>query len=345
MEASPHAWAWAPSREASRQSAPQEPRKESEGGRVSAQFVLPRALLSPPSKTCAGPRKGVSGDRSVSGTRTQRGSRGTVEGACVPHTCVTRVSRTRVPLVSHARTCPTHVSHTCPAQVCPIHVSHAHTCPAHVPHTRPAMCAPRTRVSHTCPAHTCPTHACVPHTCVAHVSHAHVSHARTCPTHMCRTHVPRTRGRSAFPQGPRDLQQVPVQQSHHPGQHRQPGPAGRRHSQRPSPRHVQGAAAAGDRAPRFPAGSPGPGWRARWEGQLWWEEPSHPPGLGLRAWQTGRGSGGAMGRISTTARPPADSPSGHVCTRVCGDSQARSGDAGVFGIFSILGHCCDEKRT
>lgn len=185
MEASPRAWAWAPSREASRQSAPQEPRKESEGGRVSAQFMLPRALLSPPSKTCAGPRKGVSGDRSVSGTRTQRGSRGTVEGACVPHTCVTRVS--------HARTCPTHVSHTCPAQVCPTHVPHAHTCPAHVPHTSRNVCpthtrvtrAPHTRVprthvsrthvSHTCPTHTCPTHAHVPHTCVAHMSHAHVA--------------------------------------------------------------------------------------------------------------------------------------------------------------------------
>lgn len=96
MEASPRAWAWAPSREASRQSAPQEPRKESEGGRVSAQFMLPRALLSPPSKTCAGPRKGVSGDRSVSGTRTQRGSRGTVEGACVPHTCVAHMSHAHV---------------------------------------------------------------------------------------------------------------------------------------------------------------------------------------------------------------------------------------------------------
>lgn len=194
MEASPHAWAWRPLPGGLSPERAAGARKESEGGRVSAQFMLPRALLSPPSKTCAGPRKGVSGDRSVSGTRTQRGSRGTVEGACVPHTCVTRVSRTRVPLVSHARTCPTHVSHTCPAQVCPTHVSHAHTCPAHVPHTHPAMCAPRTRVSHSaphtrvprthvsrthvshmCPTHTCPTHARVSHTCVAHMSHAHVA--------------------------------------------------------------------------------------------------------------------------------------------------------------------------
>lgn len=248
----------------------------------------------------------------------------------VSHVCPAHVSHS---CPTHARA--PHTCHTCPAQVCPMHTRVPHMCPTHVP-----QCVPH---AHAC--HTRAPHTRVPRTRVSRTRVAHVSHARTCPTHMCRTHVPRTRGRSAFPQGPRDLQQVPVQQSHHPGQHRQPGPAGRRHSQRPSPRHVQGAAAAGDRAPRFPAGSPGPGWRARWEGQLWWEEPSHPPGLGLRAWQTGRGSGGAMGRISTTARPPADSPSGHVCTRICGDSQARSGGAGVFGIFSILGHCCDEKRT
>lgn len=173
METSPHAWAWAPSREASRQSAPQEPRKESEGGRVSAQFVLPRALLSPPSKTCAGPRKGVSGDRSVSGTRTQRGSRGTVEGACVPHTCVTRVSRTRVPLVSHARTCPTHVSHV--------------SCTS-VSHSR----VPCTHVSRTCAPHTS-RNVCPTHTRVTHVPRTHVSHAHACPAHMCRTRVPCTR--------------------------------------------------------------------------------------------------------------------------------------------------------
>lgn len=200
METSPRAWAWRPLPGGLSPERAAGARKESEGARVSAQFMLPRALLSPPSKTCAGPRKGVSGDRSMSGTRTQRGSRGTVEGACVPHTCVTRVSRTRVPLVSHARTCPTHVSHTCPAQVCPTHVSHAHTCPAHVPHTRPAMCAPRTRVSHTCPAHTCPTHACVPHTCRTrvprtHMSHTHVSH--TCPTHTWPVSFPTGPARSS----------------------------------------------------------------------------------------------------------------------------------------------------
>lgn len=71
------------------------------------------------------------------------------------------VSRTRVPLVSHARTCPTHVSHvSCTS------VSHSR-----VPRTRVS----RTHVSHTCPMHTCPTHAHVPHTCVAHMSHAHVA--------------------------------------------------------------------------------------------------------------------------------------------------------------------------
>lgn len=91
----------------------------------------------------------------------------------------------------------------------------------------------------------------------------------------------------------------------------------------------------------LPAGAGGPVGG----GRLWWEEPSRPLGLGLRAWQTGGGSGGATRHVSATARPPADGPSGHMCTRVCRDSQARSGDAGLFGIFSILGHCCDERRT
>lgn len=182
--------------------------------------MLPRALLRPPSKTCAGPRKGVSGDRSVSGTRTQRGSRGTVEGACVPHTCPTRVPRTHVPhtrvthvsctSVSHSRVPCTHVSRTCAPHtsrnVCPTHtrvthVSHAHacpthvshTCPTHVSHTRvPRMHMSHTHVSHTCPAHTCPTHACVPHTshtCPTHTcpTHAHVPH--TCVAHMSHAHV------------------------------------------------------------------------------------------------------------------------------------------------------------
>lgn len=56
----------------------------------------------------------------------------------------------------------------------------------------------------------------------------------------------------ALPACQGDLQQLPVQQSHHAGQHRQSGSAGRRHPQCPSTRHVQGAAAAGD-AYRFSA--------------------------------------------------------------------------------------------
>lgn len=52
---------------------------------------------------------------------------------------------------------------------------------------------------------------------------------------------------AAVPESWRNLQQLPVQQGHHAGQHRQPGPAGWRRPHLPTAQHVQDAAATGTR--------------------------------------------------------------------------------------------------
>lgn len=196
MEASPHAWAWAPSREASRQSAPQEPRKESEGGRVSAQFMLPRALLSAQARRVPAPEKAspVTGACQALGHSEAAEAlwRAPVSRTHVSHVCPT-----------HARaphTCHTRVLHKCVPLTCPMHTRVPHMCP-----TRPAMCAPRTHVSHVprthvSHAHACPAHMCrtrVPCTRVprTHMSHAHVSH--TCPTHTWPVSFPTGPARSS----------------------------------------------------------------------------------------------------------------------------------------------------
>lgn len=57
---------------------------------------------------------------------------------------------------------------------------------------------------------------------------------------LIQTHPP-----AAVPESQRDLQQLPVQQGHHAGQHRQPGPTGRRRPHLSAARYVQDAAASG----------------------------------------------------------------------------------------------------
>lgn len=57
---------------------------------------------------------------------------------------------------------------------------------------------------------------------------------------LIQTHPP-----AAVPESQRDLQQLPVQQGHHAGQHRQPGPTGRRRPHLSATRYVQDAAASG----------------------------------------------------------------------------------------------------